>query len=61
MAYYNLDFSRPAHDYGGAGNTIAYDDYVESDYAVDGRREEGYNRGDGYDNGADMYASWRLG
>ena len=40
---------------------IAYDDYVENDYAVDGRRDEGHNGGGCYDDGTDVYASWRLG
>ena len=39
---------------------IAYDNYVENDYAVDGRRDEGYDGG-GFDDGTDVYASWRLG
>ena len=39
---------------------IAYDDYVENDYAVDDRRDEGHDR-EGFDDGADVYASWRLG
>ena len=57
MAYYALDFSYPAYDYDGAGNMIAYDDYVENDYAVDGHRNEGHNGGGCYDDGADVYAS----
>ena len=41
---------------------IAYDDYVENDYAVDGRRNEGHNHEEGhYDDDVDVYASWRLG
>ena len=39
---------------------IAYDDYIENDYAVDGRRDEGHNGGGYYDD-VDVYASWRLG
>ena len=55
-AYYALDLSRPTYDYDGVGNGIAYDDY-----AVNGRRNEGHNREGYYDDGADVYASWRLG
>ena len=57
MAYYALDFSRPAYDYDGAGSVIAYDDYVETDYAVDGCSDEGHNGGGFYDDGANVYAS----
>ena len=61
MAYYALDFSRLAYDYDGAGNMIAYDNYVGNDYAVDGRHDEGYDGVGCFDDGADAYASWRLG
>ena len=56
MAYYALDFPRPAHDYNGACNVIAYDDYVENNYAADGRRDEGYN-GEGYYDDVNVYAN----
>ena len=59
-AYYALDFPRLAHDYDGAGNAIAYNNYAENDYAAGGRRNEGYNGG-GYYNDVNVYASWRLG
>ena len=40
---------------------IAYDDYVENDYAINGRRNKGHNGRGYYDDGIDVYASWRLG
>ena len=55
MTYYALDFPRPVYDYDGAGNAIAYDDYVEDDYAVGDRRNEGHDGRGGYN--ADVYAS----
>ena len=57
MAYYVLDFSRPAYDYDGAGNAITYDNFVENDYATEGRRNEGRNGKGCYDDDVNVYAS----
>ena len=56
-AYYALDFPCPAYDYDGAGNAIAYDDYVENDYAASGCHDEDHDGGGYYDDGTDVYAS----
>ena len=40
---------------------IAYDDYVVNDYVVDDRRDKGHNGQGYYDDGANVYTSWRLG
>ena len=42
-------------------NAISYDDYVENDYAANGRHDEGHDGGGYYDDGTNVYASWRLG
>ena len=60
MVYYALDLPRLAYDYDCAGTITAYDGYVENDYTVDGRRDEGHTREGYYDDGY-VYASWRLG
>ena len=60
MTYYALDLPRTAYDYNCAGNITAYDGYVENDYAVNSRRNEG-RTGEGFYDDSYVYASWRLG